>query len=409
MKILVISKDFYPDTVSVAQHLSDLCFALSKRGHQVKVISGRYPNDEKGVRYSSREKINEVSVKRIWSTGFGKRNIVSRLADFITFNISVFISLSRIKRKSFDLIIGLTAPPLLSYFGSRMAKKKSIKFCYWIMDMQPELAIMTGLIKKDSLTARVLISMGNSILNRSDKIIVLDRYMKEYIVKKACIDERAINIIPVWPVVDNIYEGTRLENPFRKENGFSERIVIMYSGNHSFVHPLETLLELASELKSDERFLFVFIGGGIRKNDVTEYKNTHKLNNIIQLPFQPREKIHYSLGSSDLQVVIMGNNLVGFTHPNKIYGAMFLGKPVMYIGPAPSHVTDILSKIEGNIVVEHGNVEVLKDRLLKLCQDNSLIESVGKQNREMASRFFSPDRLINEMCNAIEIFSKSDK
>jgi colanic acid biosynthesis glycosyl transferase WcaI len=53
----------------------------------------------------------------------------------------------------------------------------------------------------------------------------------------------------------------------------------------------------------------------------------------MQLAYQDRSKLHLSLGASDLQVVILGDNQVGYTHPNKIYGAMFIGKPILYIGP----------------------------------------------------------------------------
>lgn len=410
MKILVISQVFYPDNVSVAQHLSDLCFALVKKGHEVTVITSQYPYEEKDIRYPSLEYVNNLTIKRIWSTGFGNKNVFSRLLDFFSFNLSVFVHLSLIKQKSYDLIIGLTAPPLLSYFGVHLAKKKSIKFCYWIMDMQPELAIQSGLIKKDSFLARIFVRLGNSILNNSDKIIVLDRFMKNYLVEKHGVADDKIAIVPVWPVIDNLYSGSRMENPFRIENGFGDKIVIMYSGNHSYVHPLNTLLNLARDLKMDERFLFVFIGGGVRKKEVTEFKKKYDLNNIIQLPYQPREKIHFSLGSSDLQVVILGEGLVGFTHPNKIYGALFIGKPIIYIGPNQSHATEILSVLKGNIMINHGKSEELKIKLLSLCDDFSKIEEIGKLNQEMAYKNFTPELLINEMCTIIEnIASKGHK
>jgi len=402
MRILVISQVFYPDTVSVAQHLSDLCFTLGKRGHKVTVITSRFPYEEKNVKYSPLEYINDVTIKRIWGTGFGKKNIFFRLMDFCSFNLYVFIHLSLLKQKSYDLIIGLTVPPLLSFFGANLAKKKSIKFCYWIMDMQPELSINSGMIKKDSILARIFVRLANSTLNNSDKIIVLDRFMKSYLVKKHSVADEKISIVPVWSVIDNVYHGRRTENPFRIENGFGDKIVIMYSGNHSYVHPLSTLLNLAKELKDVERFLFVFIGGGVRKKEVTEFKKKYDLINIIQLPYQPREKIHFSLASSDLQVVILGDGLVGFTHPNKIYGALFIGRPIIYIGPSPSHVSEILSELTGNIIVTHGETEELKNKLLNLCNDFSKIEEIGKKNQEMAYNKFIPELLINEMCTIIE-------
>lgn len=402
MKILVISQVFYPDNVSVAQHLSDLCFALVKRGHVVNVLTDRYPYELKNEKYLSSQVVNGVSITRIWSTGYGKRRIFFRLLDFCSFNFSVLIKLLSINKKSYDLIIGLTAPPLLSYFGAIIAKKKSIKFCYWIMDMQPELAINSGLIKKNSIIAKILVKLGRSILDNSDKIVVLDKYMHNFLVEKYGIPKVKISIVPLWPVIDNKYSGSRLENPFRIENSFGDKIVIMYSGNHSYVHPLDTLLKVAIELKDDVRFLFVFIGGGVRVKDVIHYKDEYKLHNIVQLPYQPREKIHLSLGSSDLQVVILGNNLVGFTHPNKIYGALFIGKPIIYIGPDQSHVTEILAGVPGNIIVAHGDVMALKRKILDLTEDYSKIEETGRNNQNLAYSKYLPETLINEMCKIIE-------
>jgi colanic acid biosynthesis glycosyl transferase WcaI len=401
MKILVISQVFYPDTVSVAQHLSDLCFALSNNGHKIEVITSRYPYEEKSQKYLNRETLNGILIRRIFSTGLGKANAIYRLIDFITFNFSIFFRLLFVKKKSFDLIIGLTVPPLLSFFGSYIAKIKSMKFFYWIMDMQPELAIQSGLIKANSLVAYVFTKMGDYTLKNSNHIIALDHFMKKYVAERRGKDND-ISVIPVWPVMNEFYSGARLQNPFRIEHGFGDKIVIMYSGNHSYVHSLDTLLELANELKNDERFLFVFVGGGVRKKDVTEYKIKNKLNNIIQLPYQPREKIHFSLGSSDFQVVILGDGQVGYTHPNKIYGALFIGKPIIYIGPKESHITEILSEMDGNIIVSHGQVLELKSQLLEFVTNPSQFENVGMNNRGIAQKKYTPKLLIKQMTDTIE-------
>ena len=51
----------------------------------------------------------------------------------------------------------------------------------------------------------------------------------------------------------------------------------MYSGNHSVMHPLTTLLDAAVRLKEDGRFLFVHIGGGVRLQEVRELSLIHIL------------------------------------------------------------------------------------------------------------------------------------
>jgi glycosyltransferase involved in cell wall biosynthesis len=402
MKIIVISQVFYPDNVAVSQILSDLCFAMVKRGHEVTVITSRFSYEDKDIKYPSSEIVNNVNIKRIWGTGFGKKYVFFRLSDFFSFNISVFIHLLALKQRSSDLILGLTAPPLLSYFGVYLAKWKSIRFCYWIMDLQPELAIHSGLIGKKTILAKILVQMSKAILKYSAKVIVLDRFMKEYLLRNYRLSEEKVSVVPVWPVVEGFYSGLRSVNSFRLEHGFGNKIVIMYSGNHSLVHPLDTLLDLAKELRSDDRFLFVFVGGGVRKCDVTEYKIKNSLENIIQIPYQPRDQIYLSLGASDFQVVILGDRLVGFTHPNKIYGALFIGKPIIYIGPEQSHITEIFSEVYGNIIVKHGEVILLKNKLLEYCKDFTQIEKIGKNNQDYASVKFAPDVIINEMCVTVE-------
>ena len=63
----------------------------------------------------------------------------------------------------------------------------------------------------------------------------------------------------------------------------------------------------------DKRFLFVHIGGGVRLQEVREYKEEYGLDNVMILPYQPRERIHLSLGSADIQVVSLGEGCVGYT------------------------------------------------------------------------------------------------
>lgn len=402
MRILFISQVFWPDTVAVAQHLWDLAEALERKGHVVSAYSSRYPYENKNIKYKSSEVHQSISIERINHTGFGKSSILGRLSDFLTFNILIFFKLLFIKEKKYNLIIGTTVPPFLSFIGVIVAKWKKIPFYYWVMDMQPELAIASNMIKPTSITAKLFTLIGNYTIKQSDLIFSLDKYMKDCLVKRGAKKDH-VHVLPIWPVMDKLYEGDRLQNLFRIKNNFGDKIVVMYSGNHAYVHPLDTLLEAALKMKDNNRFLFVFIGDGVRKKDVTNFKNKHHLSNIVQLPYQPRNVIHISLGSADLQVVILGDSQVGFTHPNKIYGALFVGKPVVYIGPSPSHITDILYNLKDNISVSNGEVDKLVEALKEFASSPvEQTEDIGKRNRDFTLANYDPDMLKGEMVAVIE-------
>jgi hypothetical protein len=58
----------------------------------------------------------------------------------------------------------------------------------------------------------------------------------------------------------------------------------------------------------------------------------------------------------------MGESMVGLVHPCKIYNILLVGTPVLYIGPTPSHVTEILDQAENRefcCVAAHGDVSAV--------------------------------------------------
>ena len=226
MKILLITQVFYPDTVSTSQHLTDLANKLVDHGHEVTVITSCYPYEEKTHRYSKSEDFQGVKINRLWQTSFGKGSTLTRLLDFFTFYLTISIKLLFLKRKEYDVIVGSTTPPLLSFIGVFVSKLKGINFHYWVMDLQPELSISSGLIKKDSLIAWFFIKLGNYIIRNSLGIISLDRFMTEYLYSRGARKD-SVKTIAVWPVMDETYKGSRMFNPFRIENSFGDKVVML--------------------------------------------------------------------------------------------------------------------------------------------------------------------------------------
>jgi glycosyltransferase involved in cell wall biosynthesis len=110
-------------------------------------------------------------------------------------------------------------------------------------------------------------------------------------------------------------------------------------------------------LKDDDNLRFLFVGGGLGKKEVEATIREHGLTNAVSLPYQPLETLGDSLGAADVHVVSLGDNMVGIIHPCKIYGAMAVGRPILFLGPKPSHVSDILDEHSIGWHVAHGDVD----------------------------------------------------
>jgi hypothetical protein len=117
------------------------------------------------------------------------------------------------------------------------------------------------------------------------------------------------------------------------------------------------------------------------------------LKNVRCLPYQPLNELSGSLSAADLHVVVMGEKFVGIVHPCKVYNIMSVGAPVLYIGPEPSHITDIASRHGNFLLASHGDVEAVVAAILQATQ--------FRQHQPLIS--FSKDRLLPQLINVIEV------
>jgi glycosyltransferase involved in cell wall biosynthesis len=259
LKILLLNQTFYPDVVSTAQYLSDLAAALAKRGHEVTVVTGRRAYDNPEKLFSARETWRGVRIFRVFSTRFGKRAKWRRAADFASFVFFCCARLAFLQRQ--DVVVALTTPPLISFIGAWRAKLWRARFYYWVMDLNPDEAVAAGWLRADSFAGRMLERMSRFSLRRAGRIIALDRFMRDRITAKGIAPEK-IAVIPPWSHDSEVRFDAAGREQFRKEHGLQNKFVVMYSGNHSPVHPLDTLMRAAERFKDDKSIAFCFVGGG---------------------------------------------------------------------------------------------------------------------------------------------------
>jgi len=357
MKITLLNQVFYPDTVATAQHLTDLALFLTQQGCEVTVVTGRRGYENRSIIFPSYEVYKGVKIYRVNSTGFGKKSFWGRIVDAVTFDGLLMTRFLTLPKQ--DLVIAFTSPPLIGVLATIGCLIRRSRLVQWLMDINPEAAIAVGYLKPQAAVTRTLLGLFRWTLKRSEKIVVLDRWMKERVMKHG-VESSRICIVPPWPISSAplpASESDPLQNPIRQKYGIENKFVVLYSGNHSIVHPLTTLLQAANRLKDREDVAFVFAGSGLRVVDVTEYVAKHDLKNVFQIPPQPRDLLSSLLSMANLHVVVMGDAVSGLVHTSKIYGVVATGKPYITIAPRDSHLADMINRCPGGFLVEHGDVQ----------------------------------------------------
>jgi hypothetical protein len=125
---------------------------------------------------------------------------------------------------------------------------------------------------------------------------------------------------------------------------------------------LDTLLDAARKLSARDEIVFCFVGGGSEFSKVEEFARTNQLENIRCMPYQPQAELSAVLSAADLHVVVMGEGYQGIVHPCKIYNILTIGLPFLYVGPAESHVGEIISRLPPEnraFSAQHGQVDLV--------------------------------------------------
>ena len=399
LKILLLNQTFYPDVMATGQYLGELAAALAEKGHEVTVVTGRRAYDNPDRLFPARETWRGVRIIRITFTRFGKKAKWRRAGDFASFILNCCARLVFMRRH--DVVMALTTPPLISFIGAWRAKLWRARFCYWVMDMNPDEAVAAGWMRADSFMGKTLERMSRFSFRRATRIIALDRFMRDRIVAKEIAPEK-IAVIPPWSQDNDVRFAAAGREQFRKAHGLQDKFVVMYSGNHSPVHPLDTLMQAAERLKNDESIALCFIGGGSEFKRVQRWAEAGKRANVLCLPYQPLSELSASLSAADAHVVVMGSAMLGLVHPCKIYNMLAVAAPVIYIGPKPSHVTEILDQL-GNeypsIRVEHGEADKLAEQIRALGQKTA--GGRGSLPAEVTATF-SKGVLLPELISAME-------
>ena len=363
-KLLIITQVYPPDPAAVGQHLHEVATAVTRKGWSCSVWTANRGYENPNERFAAREELQGVDVRRLPASSFGKGSIFVRLLGQGSFLIQVLVRVLFGPKP--DRLLISTSPPLVGLVAWLARRLRGVPVTYWLMDLNPDQAVALGAFKPGHVFVRLFDWMNRRILKAAETTIVLDRFMEAKVRQKVA--DAHVVVIPPWapegvaPQSGNgecrIVNGEcGKANAFRREHGLEGKTVFMYSGNHSWVHPLTTILEATRRVAERTDWVFVFVGGGKGKAEVEAFIAKHRPENVRSLPYQPLENLPVSLAAADVHMVVMGDAMVGCVHPCKIYGVVALGCPVLGLGPAESHIGEIVEGEQLGERIDHGDVD----------------------------------------------------
>jgi glycosyltransferase involved in cell wall biosynthesis len=377
-RLLFINQYYWPDHASTAQHLTDLAESLAARGYDCHVLcaQGRY---KPGEPVPPRLEVHQgVAIHRVLSTSLGRRNTITRMADYLSFYARAVVKSMRLPR--FDAVITLTTPPIIGLIGTLLRRLKGTTHVYWSMDLHPDASLALRRMSHRNPLHHAFAWLSDLVYRQADRVVVLGPYMADRIMMKGVRAER-VTTIPVWSRRDEIYPVDRDANPLRDSLGLRDKFVAMYSGNLGLAHSFDEFLEAARRLHGRRDIVFLYVGGGPRLQEVRLALERDGLTNIRLLDYMPREALHRSLSLADVHLISMRPEMTGIVVPGKLYGAMAAGRPALFVGPTHCESADTIRRTGCGFTVGPSDVDGVVAALLKLSADLNLARQMGQKGR----------------------------
>jgi glycosyltransferase involved in cell wall biosynthesis len=405
--LLVISQTYLPDTPAVGQYMHEAAAEMVNRGWRAITYTSARAYDDPSIKFPRREVLDGVQVRRTPLSSFGKSRIAIRMLGGLIFVAQV--ALRGLFVRNLGGILVSTSPPFAPLAALFIRFFRRVPVTYWAMDINPDQVIAMGHATPRSRAVKLFNWLNRKTLSSADAVVTLDRFMGNRLDQKVPIADK-LAVMPPWPHEAHLQTVEHADNPFRKDHGLTEKFVIMYSGNISPAHPVDTLLDAAKRIETElPNVLFLFIGGGLGKQRIEQFVEQEKVGNVRTLPYQPLEMLKYSLSAADVHLVSMGNDMVGIVHPCKIYGAMTVGRPVLVLGPTESHAGEIVSAFNCGWQVPHGDVDravaVIHDMVAATSEQR---QAMGDKARSAIQQQFSMKSLQDRFCDVLERGAKAD-
>ncbi len=358
----------YPDLIPYWQSL----------GWQVEVVLSRAQYRTNRPEYW----INNCS-RVHWTPGFGHQHgrPLGRLLIMLAYII--YATLLSLFGPKVDHNLFLTQPPLFFAWGAMLQRLRHQPYTIVLMDLYPDVTIQAGFLAKGGLIAALLLRLSGYGLRRADRVIAIGRCMQERLVALG-IEASRIAVIPNWADEKVIVPLLHTDNSFRKQMGWQEKFVVMYSGNIGVSHYFADILQVARRLRNRSELVFAFVGDGRRRPEIERFMAKHQLSNIKLLPFQPQSQLAQSLGAGDLHFICLRPGFTGLVVPSKTYGVLAAGRPVLFQGEKDGEIARLIDEEDIGHVVTPGDETGLEKAILTYLNDPSLTRRQGENGRRLA-------------------------
>ena len=388
-EILIISNYYPPEKGAAANRIEQLALKLHQNNYKVSVLCplGNYPKGElfpeyKG-QFSVTEKLQNITVKRLWIYPSVSKNIFKRTLSVLSFASVLFFYL--LFKKTPNKVVVQSPPLLLSFVSVLVLSLMRKKIILNVSDLWPLAAIELKALKKDSFSHHISLFFEQFIYSRATLIFGQSNEIITHI--HSVFPEKECHLYRNFP------DHQTSEIDF--ETNINEPIKLFYAG---LLGVAQGVFELCQNIKLQDLNIELHIfGDGAEKLQIENLIEQNPQKKIFFHGMLERKALHEKLQSFDIAIVPLKTRIYGSV-PSKIFEYGALGFPILYFGGGEGE--NIVREFNLGWVANVGDFSSLNTSLIKISETGKKeIQTMKKQVFDVAEKNFNLDFQIKNLIN----------
>lgn len=403
--VWVISELYYPEETSTGHFMTGIAEGLAER-YNVRVLCSQPTYSRRSERAPSREVHRRVEISRVWSATRSNQRMSGRLANLVTFTVSVFLhSVLRIGRGDFVLVEG--TPPTLPFVVALSSFLRRAVCVAFVQDSYPEVLIAAGLVSERSLPARALRVLNRVPYRIAARVVVLGRCMAAGVRSRLPPEQASkVRVIRSWADTGAVRAEPRAGSRLLRELGIASKFVVQYAGNISRLNDIEGLVETMALLVGETDIHFLIVGRGGKREWLADAVERRSLNNVTMMDWLPRDQAMELHRACDCVLIPLIPGMGGVAVPSRLYNSLASGRPVIAVTEDFSELARVVSEEQVGWVVAPGDPQQLAATVREAARDESTREAMGVRARSAAEKRFSRARIVGQW---LDLFGELEK
>ncbi len=397
MRILIVSQYFWPENFRV----NDLTEELSRRGHDVTVLTGQpnYPEGDIFPAYRADpgafSRFGDVPVVRVPVIP-RRQSSVWLLLNYLSFAISASVlGVWKLRGRPFDAIFVFQTSPITAAMPAILLRwLKRAPMLMWILDLWPDTLRAIGVVRSPRLLALVGM-LVRFVYKRCDRILVQSRAFAPKVAPVAGGEDK-IRYFPGW--AERVFSGEPLRSSPTELAAYRDDFKVLFAGNIGEAQDFPAILDAVAASRDVSGLRWLVVGDGRGASQLRQEIERRSLQDtIILLGRFPIDRMPSFFAEADaLLVTLRSDPIWSMTIPGKVQSYLAAGRPLLAM----------LDGEGGRVVAESGaglvapagdGAELARQVRLLMAMNPDRRADMGRAGLAYGRREFDRDMLVDSL------------